>query len=72
MPLIDIHVLEGVFSAEEKAAMIRATARAFGSVAGQAMQDATSVRVHEVPSGQWGGADSIWTTERARALKDEA
>ncbi len=69
MPLIDIHVLEGVFSAEEKAAMIRGTAEAFGRVAGQAMQDATSVRVHEVPSGQWGGADSVWTTETARALK---
>jgi 4-oxalocrotonate tautomerase len=33
------------------------------------MQDATSVRVHEVPSGSWGGAESIWTTERALALK---
>jgi 4-oxalocrotonate tautomerase len=33
------------------------------------MQDATPVRVHEVPSGSWGGAESIWTTERALALK---
>ena len=69
MPLIDIHVLEGVFTPEEKAEIIRAIARAFGSVAGKAMQDATSVRVHEVPSGQWCGADSIWTTERALELK---
>ena len=68
MPLIDIHVLEGVFSPEEKVAMIRATAQAFGSVAGQAMQDATSVRVNEVPSGQWGGAERVWTTERALEL----
>lgn len=70
MPLIDIHVLEGVFTAEEKAALIRETARAFGTVAGQAMQANTSVRVHEVPSGQWGGADQVWTTERALALKN--
>ena len=69
MPLIDIHVLEGVFTAEEKAAMIRETALGFGRVAGQAMQDQTSVRVHEVPSGQWGGADAVWTSDRARALK---
>lgn len=69
MPLIDIHVLEGVFSAEEKRRMIAGTARAFGEVAGKAMQDATSVRVHEVPSGSWGGADSVWTTERALELK---
>ncbi len=71
MPSIDIHVMEGVFDAEEKAAMIRETAEAFGRVAGAAMRDATSVRVHEVPSGAWGGAKGIWTTERALALKAE-
>ncbi|MEM6371217.1 MAG: tautomerase family protein [Pseudomonadota bacterium] len=69
MPLIDIHVLEGVFSDEEKAQIITETARAFGKVAGKAMQDMTSVRVHEVRSGHWGGADSVWTTERALELK---
>lgn len=69
MPLIDIHVLEGVFSDEEKAQFISETAKAFGKVAGKAMQDNTSVRVHEVRSGHWGGADSIWTTERALELK---
>ena len=36
MPLIDIHVLEGVFTPEEKAAMIRETALGFGRVAGDA------------------------------------
>ena len=69
MPLIDIHVLEGVFSDEEKAQIIAETASAFGKVAGKSMQDMTSVRVHEVRSGHWGGADSVWTTERALVLK---
>ena len=69
MPLIDIHVLEGVFTDEEKRALIAETAKAFGTVAGQAMQDATSVRVHEVRSGHWGGADGVWTTEKALELK---
>jgi len=68
--LIDIHVLEGVFDADEKARMIAACATAFGSVAGPAMERATSVRVHEVPSGAWGGSTSIWTTERALELKN--
>ncbi len=72
MPLIDIHVLEGVFTDEEKRALISETAKAFGAVAGQAMQDATSVRVHEVPSGHWGGADGVWTTEKALALKSSS
>ena len=69
MPLIDIHVLEGVFTDEEKRQLIMETAKAFGTVAGKEMQDNTSVRIHEVRSGHWGGADAVWTTERARALK---
>ncbi len=69
MPLIDIHVLEGVFSEAEKAEMISETARAFGKVAGITMQQMTSVRVHEVKSGHWGGSETIWTTERAREAK---
>lgn len=71
MPLIDIHVLEGVFSDEEKAQFISETAKAFGKVAGKTMQDNTSVRVHEVKSGHWGGADSIWTTERALEMRSK-
>lgn len=71
MPLIDIHVLEGVFSEDEKAQLISETAKAFGKVAGKAMRDNTSVRVHEVKSGHWGGADGVWTTEKALKLKSE-
>ena len=71
MPLIDIQVLEGVFSDEEKERIIHGTARAFGEVAGLAMQDKTTVRIHEVKSGSWGGATSVWTTELALALKSQ-
>ena len=71
MPLIDIHVLEGVFTDDEKAKIIAETAKAFGRVAGKSMQDNTSVRIHEVRSGHWGGANSLWTTERALALRAE-
>lgn len=69
MPLIDIHVLEGVFDQNEKRRIIEACAKGFGSVAGPAMERATTVRVHEVPSGAWGGSESVWTTERALELK---
>ena len=69
MPLIDIQVLEGVFTDDEKRRIINGAARAFGDVAGKAMQENTTVRIHEVKSGSWGGADSVWTTERALELK---
>lgn len=71
MPLIDIQVLEGVFTDEEKRRLIEETAKAFGTVAGKTMQDYTTVRIHEVRSGHWGGADGVWTTEEARKLKSK-
>ena len=71
MPLVDAQVLEGVFSEDEKRALIRELAMAFGRVAGEEMQNLTTVRIHEVKSGHWGGADSVWTTEEARRLKSE-
>ena len=54
MPLIDIQIMEGVFTDEEKARMIEKVTAGFGAVAGQAMADATSVRIHEIKSGSWG------------------
>ena len=69
MPLIDVQVLEGVFSIEEKQGLIKELALAFGKIAGKTMQDNTSVRIHEVKSGHWGGVDSIMTTEKALELK---
>lgn len=70
MPLIDIQVLAGVFSEDEKAQLIRETAKAFGTVAGKQMQDNTSVRIHEIRSGHWGGEKEVWTTENALKLKN--
>lgn len=69
MPLIDIQVREGVFTEAEKRRIIHESARVFGTVAGPRMQEAMSVRLHEIRSGQRGGAESVWTTERALALK---
>ncbi|MEM8551383.1 MAG: tautomerase family protein [Pseudomonadota bacterium] len=69
MPLIDIHVLEGVFDDAEKRRIIEETVKGFGRAAGTAMMNATSVRIHEVKSGSWGGANTLWTTEKALEMK---
>ncbi|MEM6904975.1 MAG: tautomerase family protein [Pseudomonadota bacterium] len=71
MPLIDIQVLEGVFDGEEKARIIRAVIRAFGEAAGGKMFENTSCRIHEVPSGAWGFADQILTTEVGLRIKTD-
>ena len=69
MPSIDIQVLEGVFSDEEKALIITRVTEAFGSVAGETIKGGTSVRLHEVRSGSWGYGGTVLTTADARAMK---
>lgn len=69
MPSIDIQVLEGVFSANEKAEIIRKVTNAFGEVAGQTIRDGTTVRVHEVRSGSWGYAGNVLTTKDALDMR---
>ncbi|WP_172295773.1 tautomerase family protein [Pseudoruegeria sp. HB172150] len=70
MPAIDIQVLEGVFSDEEKAEIIRKVTDAFGDVAGKTIRAGTSVRIHEVKSGSWGYAGNVLTTADAKAMRD--
>ena len=71
MPMINVQVLEDVFTEEEKQQLIRELARAFGKVAGQWMQDNTSVCIHEVRSGNWGSAEGVRTSEWARQKKSD-
>ena len=54
MPLVDIQVIEGVFSADEKRQMIEKVTDTMVAIEGEAMRGVTWVRVHEVASGEWG------------------
>jgi 4-oxalocrotonate tautomerase len=54
MPLIDIQVLDGVFTPEQKKEMIRKVTDTMVEIEGEAMRGVTWVRVIDVPSGQWG------------------
>ena len=69
MPAIDIQVLEGVFSDNEKRRIIENVTAAFGEVAGQTLQAKTSVLIHEVKSGAWGYAGNALTTDDALAMR---
>ncbi|MEM9059876.1 MAG: tautomerase family protein [Pseudomonadota bacterium] len=69
MPLIDIQVMEGVFSDEEKACLIRKVTDGFQEVAGKTLADATSVRIHEIKSGSWGYAGQALTIDDAKAMR---
>ena len=69
MPLIDIHVLEGVFTDEDKERILLKVIDAFGEAVGGRMKENTSARIHEVKSGSWARNDTIMHTELGLAIR---
>jgi 4-oxalocrotonate tautomerase len=53
MPFTTIKVIEGVFSDEQKAEMIRKVTEAMVEVEGESMRDLTWVTIEEVNKGDW-------------------
>ena len=72
MPLIDIQVIEGVFSAEQKKEMITRVTNAMVGIEGEALRDVTWVRVLEVASGAWGIGGQVLTADDVKALQGSA
>lgn len=54
MPLITVHLIQNVFSKEDKARMITRLTDALVEIEGEAMRPVTWVKIEEVPEGQWG------------------
>jgi 4-oxalocrotonate tautomerase len=54
MPLVDIQLIKGVFSEDEKRAMIEKVTDTMVAIEGEVMRGVTWVRVQEVASGEWG------------------
>jgi 4-oxalocrotonate tautomerase len=68
MPLINVKVIEGVFSAEQKNQIIRKLTDAMVEIEGEAMRSVTWTVVEEVKSGNWGIAGKPLSTADVRAL----
>ena len=71
MPSIDIQVMEGVFSTEDKRLMIEKVTDAFGEVVGGTLRAGTTVRIHEIKSGSWGYGGQPITTEDAKGWRNQ-
>jgi 4-oxalocrotonate tautomerase len=69
MPLVDIELIEGVFDHDQKQRMIAKVTDAMVAIEGENMRGVTWVRVHEVPSGQWGIGGKGLTTADVKALQ---
>jgi 4-oxalocrotonate tautomerase len=72
MPLVDIELIEGVFSKHQKQEMIHKITDAMVAIEGEAMRGLTWVRVHEVPSGNWGIGGKGVTTADVKAMQNRA
>jgi 4-oxalocrotonate tautomerase len=68
MPLINVKIIEGVFSTEQKTQIIRNLTNAMVEIEGEAMRSVTWTVLEEVKSGDWGIAGKPLTTADVRAL----
>jgi 4-oxalocrotonate tautomerase len=68
MPLINVKLIEGVFSASQKQDMVRKLTDAMVSIEGENMRPVTWVVVEEVKSGDWGIGGNPLTTGDVKAL----
>ncbi|MBI1418133.1 MAG: 4-oxalocrotonate tautomerase [Limimaricola sp.] len=68
MPLVDIEVIEGVFTDTQKSDLIKKVTEAMVSVEGEAMRGVTWVRVKEVKSGDWAIGGQPLTTAAVRQM----
>ena len=68
MPFVNVKVIEGVFTPEQKQEMIRRLTDTMVSIEGESMRSVTWVVVEEVKSGDWGIGGQAMTTDAVRAL----
>lgn len=68
MPLIQVKLIENVFTSSQKEEMVKKLTDAMVSIEGENMRPVTWVVIEEVKSGQWGIGGQPMTTEAVKAL----
>jgi 4-oxalocrotonate tautomerase len=68
MPLIQVKVIEGVFTEAQKREIVHKLTDAMVSIEGEPMRPVTLVIVEEVKSGDWGIGGKALTTADVKAL----
>ncbi len=68
MPFVNVKVIEGVFTADQKQDMVRRLTDTMVEIEGEAMRPVTWVVVEEVASGDWGIGGTPMHTADVKAL----
>jgi len=69
MPLVQVKVIEGVFSDAQKKEMIKKITDTMVSIEGENLRQVTFVIVEEVKSGDWGIGGKAMTTTDVKAVQ---
>jgi len=68
MPLIQVKLIEEVFTPAQKKEMITKLTDAMVAIEGEKMRPVTWVVIEDVRSGEWGIGGQAMTTEAVRAI----
>lgn len=68
MPLINVKLIEGVFTEAQKGEMVKSLTEAMVDIEGENMRGVTWVIVEDVKSGDWGIGGNPLTTADVKAL----
>jgi 4-oxalocrotonate tautomerase len=72
MPLVNVRLIEGVFTPEQKREMIYQLTETMVEIEGENLRPVTWVIVEEVKSGDWGIGGNGLTTADVHALQGQA
>ncbi|MGW0884151.1 tautomerase family protein [Streptomyces sp. NPDC002671] len=72
MPFIDIKVIAGVFTPEEKRRLVENVSEAVIAIEGEALRPSTHVVITETPGGEWAIGGQALTAEDVRAKRASA
>jgi 4-oxalocrotonate tautomerase len=68
MPLVQVRVIEGVFTDAQKRDIVHKLTDALASAGGEYLRPVTTVIVEEIKSGDWGMGGKPLTTADVKAL----
>ena len=69
MPFVNVKLIEGVFSPEQKQEMLTRITETMVDIEGEAMRPVTWVTIDEVKSGDWGIGGKALTTQDVKDLQ---
>jgi 4-oxalocrotonate tautomerase len=72
MPFVNVKLIEGVFSQDQKQEMITRLTETMVDIEGEAMRPVTWVVLEEVNSGEWGIGGKGLTTQDVKDLQASA